>query len=195
MKATHFGHCQACGSRQKMPGGVLALHGYTTRWGFFSGICPGSKHNPFETHTDLIEKFAADAAASAAALRAEADALDAPATEPSGWFEQYIPATWQDRQSQRIWKQVELVADADGRASFVYDKVVSVGGNRREEKGVVGRPNVYGVDTRDLLATATAMNRSRAAYLRNEAKKRDEYVAWQTARVAAWKPEALVAVA
>ena len=41
MKATHDGECQLCGRMQKLPDGRLAKHGYTTRWGFFQGVCPG----------------------------------------------------------------------------------------------------------------------------------------------------------
>lgn len=53
-KATHSGHCQICGAEQKLPVGVLAKHGYTTKWGFFSGTCAGSGYQPFEQATDRI---------------------------------------------------------------------------------------------------------------------------------------------
>lgn len=53
-KATHSGTCQLCGREQKLPGGRLSLHGYTTRWGFFSGVCPGSTWLPFEVSADRI---------------------------------------------------------------------------------------------------------------------------------------------
>ena len=55
-KATHFGECQACGRQQKLPGGVLAAHGYTKRWGFFQGQCPGSHRAPYELSCDFVKQ-------------------------------------------------------------------------------------------------------------------------------------------
>ena len=54
-KATHEGTCQICGSAQKLPSGVLSKHGYTVHWGFFSGVCQGQGHAPFEKSTAAIE--------------------------------------------------------------------------------------------------------------------------------------------
>ena len=54
-KATHVGECQLCGHIQKLPGGALSIHGYTKRWGFFSGSCPGSRHLPFELDASLLD--------------------------------------------------------------------------------------------------------------------------------------------
>ena len=55
-KATHMGTCQVCGSHQKLPKGLLSLHGYTTRYGFFEGTCPGSSWAPWELSKDLAEQ-------------------------------------------------------------------------------------------------------------------------------------------
>ena len=55
MKAKHIGTCQICGSAQKLPGGRLASHGYTVRWGFFSGICAGTNHLPLEESCDYLK--------------------------------------------------------------------------------------------------------------------------------------------
>lgn len=55
-KATHYGTCQSCGSFQKLPGGALALHGYTKEWGFFNGTCSGSRHLPFEKSRDYAKE-------------------------------------------------------------------------------------------------------------------------------------------
>ena len=54
-KATHFGECQVCGNRQKLPYGLLAKHGYTKGYGFFEGTCTGSDELPFEQSCDLVE--------------------------------------------------------------------------------------------------------------------------------------------
>jgi hypothetical protein len=52
-KATHYGTCQLCGSLQKLPSGVLAIHGYQVDWNQFHGTCSGSGHPPFEQSKDL----------------------------------------------------------------------------------------------------------------------------------------------
>ena len=59
--ATHFGECQYCGRQQKLPGGVLADHGYSLVWGWRNGTCPGSRQKPFETHTDFLKQSIEDA--------------------------------------------------------------------------------------------------------------------------------------
>ena len=51
-KATHEGTCQICGSNQKLPSGVLSKHGYNLDFGFFSGVCQGEGHAPFEKSTE-----------------------------------------------------------------------------------------------------------------------------------------------
>lgn len=50
MRHTHTGHCQLCDRQQavNVTTGLLAKHGYTKRWGFFSGTCPGSGALPYE---------------------------------------------------------------------------------------------------------------------------------------------------
>jgi hypothetical protein len=52
-KATHYGTCQLCGSLQKLPNGVLALHGYEVDWNQFHGICRGAGYAPFEQSKEL----------------------------------------------------------------------------------------------------------------------------------------------
>ena len=54
-KATHTGHCQACGRLQAVnpSTGKLAKHGYTVDFGFFNGTCAGSDHAPLEHDTAL----------------------------------------------------------------------------------------------------------------------------------------------
>ncbi len=57
-KATHKGHCQVCKSEQKLPGGVIARHGYKHPEGShsFVGTCQGSGHPPIEVSRDRIEE-------------------------------------------------------------------------------------------------------------------------------------------
>ena len=178
MKAMHYGHCQVCGARQKLPGGRLAKHGYTTRWGFFSGVCRGSGERPFETHTDVIDAAIFGAGYAAQTMRAEAKELrDRP---PTGKAWRLV------RGGGRIaagWTEGALSATEDGR-------VVTW-----ESGGSVTRLVTLGIYERDVVAVERAMNETRARYLENEALKRDEYAAWQQERIAHWASTALVAVA
>ena len=54
-KATHYGTCQLCGSLQKLPSGVLAIHGYQVAWNQFHGTCHGTGQLPFEQSKDAAE--------------------------------------------------------------------------------------------------------------------------------------------
>jgi len=54
-KATHYGTCQVCGCRQKLPAGSLSKHGYTIEYGWFSGVCTGAHHLPYEQDCSLIK--------------------------------------------------------------------------------------------------------------------------------------------
>jgi len=54
-RATHQGECQICGNTQKLPHGVLSLHGYTVDYGWFNGTCSGAKGQPYELSCDLIQ--------------------------------------------------------------------------------------------------------------------------------------------
>lgn len=53
---THKGHCQLCDRLQAVNNktGLLAKHGYTKQWSYFSGTCPGSDHRPYEKSCDQI---------------------------------------------------------------------------------------------------------------------------------------------
>ena len=86
MKATHSGHCQACGRLQKLPDGKLAKHGYTIAHGFFSGTCVGSHHLPFEVSCDLLPRFIEAAKTHLLGVESFQAELRKPATEPVAWF-------------------------------------------------------------------------------------------------------------
>jgi hypothetical protein len=179
-KATHSGTCQACGSAQKLPGGVLAKHGYTVRWGFFSGVCPGSGRKPFETHTDYIAECITFAQGQAKFLRTEGAELRKPATEAKGWYHEYVPAAGRVASYYR-WVFVPVGRDAYGSWSVTL------------ENGTTKRMDLYSYPKTELDA-ATDMNAKKADSLEAQAKKMDEYVAWQQNRLRTWKPAPLVSL-
>lgn len=185
--ATHQGTCQICGRQQMLPKGKLAKHGYTTRWGFFSGTCTGSDRMPFETHTDAIADAIERAKAHAAHLRTLAAALLASTDETTVWVHVYYAATWSDRSSRYVWEQ--LPVQRDERGAFVIETGRDTNGGARTRRTDVKDYNLT------LLQSVQAMNARRAAEWLTEAKKYDGYVVWQTERVANWKPGKLVPVA
>lgn len=54
---THRGTCQVCGHIQAVANGakVLAAHGYTKEWGYFSGTCTGSDKRPAELDVSITK--------------------------------------------------------------------------------------------------------------------------------------------
>jgi hypothetical protein len=187
-RAEFQGHCQICGALQKLPKGGLSLHGYSVRWGFFSGICSGANHLPFEQSKDLIEDAIARALEEAKTKDAWADELNKPAVEARAWCEVY-----------RERKQVRFSGEPTG-----YVKVQGV--IRRAEKPHHGMSFIVTADdgreyyvhsnraSDTELDVATQQNRDHAKYVRGLARQLREYADWQTKRIQNWKPAALIPV-
>ena len=61
MPAVTEGTCQACFNQQKLPGGMLSLHGYQRPGvGFIQGRCPGVGYPPYEESCELVKTFRVD---------------------------------------------------------------------------------------------------------------------------------------
>lgn len=65
---THRGTCQACGAVQASANSnsLIAKHGYTVDWGYFTGTCQGSGKQPAEymvAHTKRVIAFCVETAA------------------------------------------------------------------------------------------------------------------------------------
>jgi hypothetical protein len=189
-KATHSGTCQICGARQKLPHGILAKHGYNVKWGFFSGVCNGADHLPFEQSCDLVE-----AAIVAARMQIEVIAERIEAIRKQGgsraWNNSYItdPRT---RKSEYRWVEVEVkkvhrVIECTG---YEYDKLVHV---REDGKETDLYDNVH--EDNAVENVAARMNEQ---YIKQVLQTRvanlKQYIAWQQERVASWKPAALTPV-
>lgn len=183
-KATHAGTCQICGAVQKLPGGVLAKHGYTTRWGFFSGICQGAGNLPFEQSADLIAEAVAHADRRAAGLRTAAEALRLPAKNNHVCAEVF---TGTSRANPTGYTPMfgEMVA-ADAPRHGQWFQVLTPAGERhyvgiRAPRGDVG-------------AAVQEANRLYADRQERQAASLDEYAAWQRKRLQAWAPGELQAL-
>lgn len=199
-KATHFGHCQLCDSRQKLPAGVLAKHGYTTRWGFFSGTCRGSDHNPIEISCELIEGAQKSAKAQAASLRDEAAALRAYPVEgtTTAWVRYYHNARYRDDKSGYRWGQFEI-QQASG---YLFRAIEPVRPRFGQEVAPIVRSVTVPTGTPwdsdngyKLLDVIHQLNGHRAKHLEEEAAKVDGYVRWLQERLDAWAPADLIPVA
>lgn len=198
-KATNDGTCQICGSRQRLPNGRLAKHGYTTRWGFFSGTCTGSDGLPFEQSTDLIERAIHAAEAEAAGLRdnaADQRTKGQDAGSRKTMASVYQPATWTDRHSRYDWQEVEVLSETKsfpGRAEAFEVFYAMVKTRTQNGAQIEKREDFTGVYGDNKLARIVMAGReSYAKDLEKRAEKFDGFVRWQTARVAAWKPAPLL---
>lgn len=197
MKSTHSGHCQACGSLQKLPNGKMSLHGYTVDHGYFSGVCQGAKELPFELSCALIKKFIVSAKAHLASIEATQHALRQPATSTTCWVRPYMSGNYRGFKGGYVWMQAEVRTDdaswegfnstrdvAEHRTSIVFTNT-HPRCNERERNTQLER-GMYKSKV-SLLDVATTQNFSRAEFLEREAHSMRRYIAWQTERVSSWK--------
>ena len=201
-RATHAGTCQACGRIQKLPHAVLAQHGYTVAHGFFSGVCQGAGHPPFEVSCALVAQFIERARVASAGFATRAAVLRAPATEPVAWVHNYErhPDTGM---SGYVWRLVDLQFDirSAGDSSFARYFYMAPGTSRvatpvdvRHGLDTYGMPDVKHGPVDQRLAIATHLNARRADPLDKERGQIERYIAWQTERVRTWVPAPLVAL-
>jgi hypothetical protein len=192
-KATHSGSCQACGSFQKLPGDVLSKHGYTTRWGFFEGVCGGSGYQAFEEGCDLIERFIAQVNAKLARARefqAELRARPAEGTTEA-WIKVYQGSNRPKGSPSYLWTLCEIEFEersSDYSGTYFLTWAINPKDGKRE------RADTYSMMSADKLDYILHFNSKRAAEMQAEIEKMEEYIAWQTKRVAEWKPGALTPV-
>jgi len=176
MKATHKGHCQVCGAQQKLPSGVLSQHGYTVDWGFFSGVCGGAKHLPYEQSCDLVKEsigWAEDALAKTVKEAAEVRALD----DSHVWVEERTRVQWGSTKKQLRLVEVTKVE---------YGCVFWMGADDKERK--------HDTYTRGDQTEPQYVNELHAKSLDRKVAGLEQYIVEQQARVDAWKLAPLEAV-
>lgn len=202
-KATHSGECQVCGSRQLLPNGRLSKHGYTVRWGFFSGTCTGSDELPFEQSIGLIltaienaEAAKRDEIKTAAALKA------LPAADATmGWITLYHKATWDrgNRKGSYKWHEVELTRVETTKdygtpekpylithVDYTFTNPLTKQADSLDKHGLqpAGHPDLPAVIQTLNTRKAEQVHERRAAQL-------TQYIAWQQERIANWTPKPL----
>ncbi len=176
-KADFFGSCQWCGATQKLPGGSLVKHGYTVKWGFFSGICRGSSFLPYEKSCDLVKKSIAEV------------------TEQIKDTQKTVTAVLKATSSQVI-ANIRTEGTADRRMGYHWTKgeVIRVKDHlglkyhnyvRNQEE--IYEFNFYDFDyAKTIPLGVKAINESYAEHLKSVIKEMKEYIDFQTKRVEAW---------
>jgi hypothetical protein len=194
IKATHFGECQVCGHVQKLPGDRLSLHGYTKRWGFFSGTCNGSRALPFEISCDLVRTSIEQQRTAAAHLRKLAEDLRTKQVgedERVAWVQ--VSVYIGRRAWIQSWEEIEIAEDArtyDGITyrSYTYQR------DTEYRKGYTHTLFDIGKGVKSYADAIRRQNKARAAAFESDAKQIDTYLVWQEERLAGWKPRELKAV-
>jgi hypothetical protein len=199
MKATHDGNCQICGRLQRLPGGLLAAHGYTVEWGFFSGTCPGSHATPFQVSTHLIEAAIACQETAIDSLKADAAALRNPANPDNvagrAWHRSY------DGNSKRGYFWEKGTVRGGGFSTPDYQNHYSCPRFFPDApvKGVFDADPVTGAVKIETYGAASTieevtqwLNVKYAGTLENRIGEIRKWIAWQRNRLVGWKPEPLI---
>lgn len=210
--AEFFGHCQACGHLQKLPKGKLSLHGYTTRFGFFSGICGGAKELPFEKSCDLVKLYIEKAKTQLASVEAFQAELRTPVTEPKAYFRAStsVKGDRYGKNRTRSWKVCDITVEfvpfrdaktpEDGYNKFYRNGDVITERKWNEETKTVDtlveqeKTEVSAEFRATLLDVANKANGVYADWLEHEAENLRRYIVWQTERVNSWKEADLLPV-
>ena len=186
-KATHIGECQICGSHQKLPGGVMAKHGYTTRFNFFEGVCPGSDHEPYELSCDRIQDAADRAKSSSEALTQEASKWRGKDTGDTAWVRHDPKPTFDVKNPRSHWLQAKLSQiDRHSVTNTVYDP----GPNVRTEPRTRTVSADYGVK-KTINQVSKDQNSKYADHLTGIAKQHQDYIGYAAQRIKDWKPKPL----
>lgn len=173
-KATHLGSCQVCGAVQKLPEGVLAKHGYTTKWGCFDGVCTGSGYRPFEEAYDRIQLAVDHAKETVVACQKQIETLNGPITSNKAPFEDY--------DSTRLF-------------GGYYETEVTV---TLDEKGYIWLQDVYRQDRKhpglryslhgSVEEVIRKLNGQRVQRIGKRVAELERYIVWQERRIREWKP-------
>lgn len=185
MKATHLGTCQACGRLHKLPGGVLAKHGYTVRDHWFQGTCMGTGRLPYEVSTDLIQDTIEWASAHADTIEKQVRELSSDAgiadhcAARTTWRHVYHPElSNRSRGAVHVWELVTVEPRGVGGALGV-----------RLKSGELER-NIHADPTQFILDGLARY----AGHLRHIVRKDREYALNQEWRIRDWKAAPLTPI-
>lgn len=183
--ATHYGHCQICGSQQKAPEGLIAKHGYTVEFNFFNGICSGSDRKPFEVEKLWAERHIDQVYGDIARLHKMISGLLSEGhADGRVWRNIYIPAhfSYGNNVSSRYeWQHVGVVVERhDYEGGFYFS--ASVEGERNSHH------TSSGVET--VAEYLDELERPYRQMLARQIGKLISYISWQEDRCRDWVPTA-----
>ena len=182
-KATHRGTCQICHRAHKLPGGVVAKHGYTLSFGYFAGTCRGSGHLPAEVSCDLAREEAEKVKQHVAELRMQAEQLDQEPTDPIAWI---LRREYFGRRSVSIPTRVVVHREDNGQCYYV----------ERYPNGVDRRWTslVLGIGNTTPIKMAWHLNKMHARRVRADAAEAEAAAEMLADFVANWKLGELQAI-
>lgn len=175
-----------------LPGGLLSKHGYTRKWGFFSGVCAGSGHFPFETHTDRIAGAVAGVEQTIAEVNAEIAELENLDSEVNG-----KPEAWHHTYKAYggyVWERVP-VGNLDHKVygdRTCYSAEITVASGRKPEprqEQIQAHDAAWNLPT--LRHWVHFLNCKYAKHLRQQNSARRDWVKWQQQRLADWSVKPL----
>lgn len=173
--ATHRGTCQVCGRLQKLPGGVLSKHGYTKKWGFFEGTCPGADYRPYEIAYDRIQysidrtnKQIRDLQDEATRLQGPIDTNEAPFHKYDSYFGGYYEAT--------------VIVSMENGVIKLTEK-----NHARDKPAKTHWGNTYGLFG-TIEQAVRKLRDQRISRIEQDVQRRVGYVRWQEKRIQEWKP-------
>jgi hypothetical protein len=181
-KAIHIGTCQACGSTQKLPLGVLSQHGYEVQWSQFQGVCIGRGHLPYELSAEILPELIAAAELRRSRMIAAQTELRTPTIHNA------VRYTFKRRQSINF-PEAARIEHEDGwgdRRSAGYFAVADRDGQRESVPHWLIDRNVTGS-----LDLVNSLRRREADALDSSIAQDTNYIAWQTRRLADWKSRPL----
>lgn len=192
-KATHKGECQICGSQQKLPNGELSKHGYTTRFGFFEGVCAGAHNLPFEVSKDKIQGVVDSVAARIPLVRAEIVELET--TDEYVWLRVYANHTYTWTKVEK--DEVEITGGVHKNGGHIWFTVKYIYKDRNSFSGkmVTKEMDVGGHGYPKTLEEAfIGSNAYYIKHLQGKIAQMEQYITWQNERMMNWAPKELVEV-
>lgn len=177
-RATHDGNCQLCSSRQKLPGGVMAKHGYNVHFHYFQGVCQGSGHLPYERSCDLIKERIPGVKQMIVDLAKRA--YDTERQTDNVWVHEYIRAAEYGGRNYYQWRELHVSEMVE--LGF-WSKWKGVDGHIKDTH-TYGLPNDQTEDV-TLRAIKYLNHRRAAAYLAAK-REMEQYLNWLLEREAKW---------
>jgi len=186
-KATHIGTCQICWRSQKLPGNVLSKHGYTKRWGFFSGTCPGSGYRPFEVAFDRIQAAIDDVKMQIAGIERDIAFMNAKPIGNVAPFYAYRSSARTSYYERVGYYESEVTLSLDNRGYVILTHAKDDTMTKSEP---AMRYSLHG-DIEQIVLSLRAKKQER---MQGWIADRQKFVDWQEHRIATWKPGTLTPI-